>query len=119
MRARSNSILMRLLITSTSLAAVTLFITLFLPLAPSAEPLPSGSVPLQITTTTSMVTDLVKRVGGEHVVVQGLMGAGVDPHLYKASAGDISKLQRATVVFYSGLFLEGKMQEIFQRLAHT
>jgi manganese/zinc/iron transport system substrate-binding protein len=85
----------------------------------ASGPLPSGSSPIQITTTTSMVTDLVKRVGGEHVAVQGLMGAGVDPHLYKASAGDISKLQRATVVFYSGLFLEGKMQEVFQRLAHT
>ena len=38
-----------------------------------------------IVTTTSMITDLVKNIGGDKVVVEGLMGAGVDPHLYKVS----------------------------------
>jgi len=85
----------------------------------AGEPAAGAVGPLQITTTTSMVTDLVKRVGADKVAVQGLMGAGVDPHLYKASAGDITKLQRATVIFYSGLMLEGKLQDVFARLART
>lgn len=63
-----------------------------------------------------MVADLAKSVGGERVIVQGLMGAGVDPHLYKATASDVSKLQQADVIFYSGLMLEGKMQELFDKL---
>ena len=71
------------------------------------------------TATTSMVTDLVKTVGGERVKVLGLMGAGVDPHLYKASASDITKLQRAEVIFYSGLLLEGKLQDVFAKMART
>src|SRR5262245_55062165 len=72
---------------------------------------------IRITTTTSMVTDLVKNVGGEQVEVAGLMGPGVDPHLYKAAASDITKLQRADVIFYSGLLLEGKLQDMFAKLA--
>ena len=51
--------------------------------------------------------------------VEGLMGAGVDPHLYKASASDAQKLQRADVIFYSGLLLEGKMQDVLTKLART
>lgn len=72
---------------------------------------------IRAVTTTSMVTDLVRQVGGERVAVEGLMGPGVDPHLYKPSASDIIKLQRADVIFYNGLVLEGKMTDIFTRLA--
>ncbi|PAW85180.1 MAG: ABC transporter substrate-binding protein [Pedosphaera sp. Tous-C6FEB] len=74
---------------------------------------------IRVTTTTSMVTDLVKQVGGDRVEVSGLMGAGVDPHLYKATATDVSKLQQAEVIFYNGLVLEGKMTDIFAKLART
>jgi len=74
---------------------------------------------IKVTATTSMVTDLVKNVGGERVEVLGLMGAGVDPHLYKASASDITKLQRAEVIFYNGLLLEGKLQDVFAKMART
>lgn len=66
--------------------------------------------------TTTLVGDLVRQVGGDRVDVDCLMGPGVDPHLYKASAGDVSRLGRASVVFYSGLLLEGRMEEIFKRL---
>lgn len=71
---------------------------------------------LNIVTTTTMITDLVKNIGGEVVNVQGLMGAGVDPHLYKASAGDVAKLANADVVFYNGLHLEGKLIEVFEQM---
>jgi manganese/zinc/iron transport system substrate-binding protein len=74
---------------------------------------------LQITATTSMVADLVKAVGGDRVHVQALMGPGVDPHLYKATASDVTKLQRADVIFYSGLMLEGKMQELFTQMSRA
>ena len=74
---------------------------------------------IQVVTTTTMVSDLVKQVGGDKVEVQGLMGPGVDPHLYKALASDITKLQGADVIFYSGLLLEGKMQDVFAKMART
>jgi manganese/zinc/iron transport system substrate-binding protein len=66
--------------------------------------------------TTSIVADLVRTIGGDRVAVEALMGPGVDPHLYKASARDVTRLGRAEVLFYSGLLLEGRMEDIFQRL---
>lgn len=80
---------------------------------------PAGDRKLKVVATTTMVTDLVKQIGGDRVEVEGLMGAGVDPHLYKPSASDISKLQRADVIFYNGLLLEGKMQDVFAKMART
>ena len=69
-----------------------------------------------IVTTTSMITDLVQNIGGDKVSVQGLMGAGVDPHLYKASEGDVSKLSNADMILYSGLHLEGKLVDVFEKM---
>ncbi|MFD0960394.1 metal ABC transporter solute-binding protein, Zn/Mn family [Paenibacillus chungangensis] len=71
---------------------------------------------LKITTTTGMIADTVANVGGVHVEVEGLMGPGIDPHLFKASQGDVRKLDGADLIFYNGLHLEGKMGEIFERL---
>ena len=70
----------------------------------------------QVVTTTTMITDLVKNIGGDLVEVNGLMGAGVDPHLYKASAGDVTKLSKADIIFYNGLHLEGKLVEVFEKM---
>ena len=71
---------------------------------------------LNIVTTTTMITDLVKNIGGDYINVQGLMGSGVDPHLYKASEGDVSKLVNADIIFYNGLHLEGKLVEVFEKM---
>ncbi|MDD7887155.1 metal ABC transporter solute-binding protein, Zn/Mn family [Flavivirga sp. 57AJ16] len=71
---------------------------------------------LNVVTTTTMITDLVKHIGGEHINLQGLMGSGVDPHLYKASEGDVTKLANADIIFYNGLHLEGKLVEVFEKM---
>ena len=69
-----------------------------------------------ITTTTNVITDLVENIGGDHVSVTGLMGPGVDPHLYRPSASDVKALQNADIIFYNGLDLEGKMGDIFVKI---
>ncbi|WP_179349830.1 metal ABC transporter solute-binding protein, Zn/Mn family [Winogradskyella pacifica] len=71
---------------------------------------------LNIVTTTTMITDLVENIGGDMINIQGLMGSGVDPHLYKASEGDVSKLVNADIIFYSGLHLEGKLVEVLEKM---
>lgn len=73
---------------------------------------------LNVVTTTTMITDLVNNIGGDLINVQGLMGSGVDPHLYKASEGDVTKLVNADIIFYGGLHLEGKLVEVFEKMAH-
>jgi manganese/zinc/iron transport system substrate-binding protein len=75
--------------------------------------------PLTVTTTTGMIADLVQNIGGERVVATPLMGPGVDPHLYKPSAGDIRKLEDADIIFYNGLELEGRMTDILVKIARS
>lgn len=71
---------------------------------------------INIVATTGMIADMVSVIGGDNVQVRGLMGPGVDPHLYKASAGDVALLSKADLIFYNGLHLEGKMTEIFEQM---
>ena len=66
--------------------------------------------------TTGMIGWLVGAVGGERVAVDALMGPGVDPHLYKATASDVRKLGEADVVFYNGLHLEAAMGEVLEEM---
>ncbi|MCT4584684.1 MAG: zinc ABC transporter substrate-binding protein [Peptostreptococcaceae bacterium] len=71
---------------------------------------------LKIVATTTMLRDLVLEIGKDKVDVEGLMGYGIDPHLYKASAGDVDKMSKADIIIYNGLHLEGKMAEIFESM---
>jgi manganese/zinc/iron transport system substrate-binding protein len=71
---------------------------------------------VRVVTTTNFITDLARRVGGDRVQVTGLMGPGVDPHLYKASARDVRTLRQGDLVLYGGLDLEGKMDDVFEEL---
>ncbi len=72
---------------------------------------------LQVVATTGMVADVVREVGGESVEVKGLMGPGVDPHLYRQTRSDITALSRADAVFWNGLYLEAQLEEFLNRLA--
>lgn len=74
---------------------------------------------IKIVTTTQMIKDVVENIGGDKVEVISLMGPGVDPHLYKATQGDLEKLSHADIIFYNGLHLEGKMQNVFERMSKT
>jgi manganese/zinc/iron transport system substrate-binding protein len=79
---------------------------------------PPSSVPdgkLPVVTTTTMITDMVKDIGGDRVHLMPLMGPGVDPHLYKPSADDARKLREAKVTFYNGLMLEGRLGDLFEK----
>ena len=78
-----------------------------------------AAAPIRITTTTGMIADLAENIGGDRVEVVSLMGPGVDPHLYKPSAGDIRRLEEADVIFYNGLELEGRMTDILVKIARA
>lgn len=69
-----------------------------------------------ILATTGIIGDAVKNIVGDSAEVISLMGPGVDPHLYKVSQGDLSKLMKADLIFYNGLHLEGKMGEVLANL---
>jgi manganese/zinc/iron transport system substrate-binding protein len=69
-----------------------------------------------IVTTIGMLADAVNQIVGDSATVQALMGTGVDPHLYKATQGDLQLLTDADIVIYNGLHLEGKMGEVLEKL---
>jgi len=72
---------------------------------------------IHIVATTGMIGDALQSSLDSHFVIHVLMKPGVDPHLYKATAGDISLLLNADVIVYNGLHLEGKMSEILSKLS--
>ena len=76
-----------------------------------------GGRPLRVVATTGQITDAVRRVGGNRVEVHGLMGPGVDPHLYRASESDITRLEAADAVFWNGLHLEAGVSGVLARIS--
>jgi manganese/zinc/iron transport system substrate-binding protein len=81
----------------------------------SGGPPPFDGPPARAVCTTTIVADVVQRVGGDRVTVQTLMGPGVDPHKYLPAPSDRAKLEQAHLVFYNGLHLEGKMVDTFEK----
>ncbi|MEX0585236.1 MAG: zinc ABC transporter substrate-binding protein, partial [Pirellulales bacterium] len=69
----------------------------------------------KIVTTTAMVTDIVRQVSGDRANVEGLMGTGVDPHLFRPATSDHAKLYAADIIFYSGLMLEGGLDAVLKK----
>jgi manganese/zinc/iron transport system substrate-binding protein len=72
----------------------------------------------QVVCTTGIIGDACQELlkGVDSIKVISLMGPGVDPHLYKATQGDIKKLMRADLIVYNGLHLEGKMTDLFDKM---
>ncbi len=78
-----------------------------------SEPVRTGDARLRVVTTTNILADLARNIGGDRISVYALMGPGVDPHLFKASARDVTRMAEADVIVYNGFFLEGKMNDVF------
>jgi manganese/zinc/iron transport system substrate-binding protein len=85
----------------------------------SGESAPDADGTLHVVATTGMIGDAVEVIAGEHVDVYTMMGPGVDPHLYKATKGDLDKLDNADVILYNGLYLEAKLGQLLKRMGST
>ena len=88
-------------------------------------PVQAGGVPdpqeiasrrIRAVVTIGQIADVVRNVAGDRVDLVGLMGPGIDPHLYRASEGDVVSLAEADIVFYNGLHLEAKMADVFEKM---
>ncbi len=71
---------------------------------------------INVVATIGQIADVAQIVGGERVEAIGLMGPGTDPHLYRASEGDVRRLSEADVIFYNGLALEARMGDILAQM---
>ncbi len=79
-------------------------------------PVPANDAKPRILCTIGMLSDVVRRIGGDVVEVEGLLGEGVDPHMFKPSASDVKRIKAADAILYSGFYLEGKLQGTFENL---
>ena len=103
--------------TLRSLALAALSLTVIAWLGPShAQPTAPDSEPITVVATVGMVADVVREVGGPCVQVTTLMGPGIDPHLYRASARDVDRLSAAELIVYNGFNLEGQLGDVLGRL---
>lgn len=82
-------------------------------------PPPRQSSKPYIVATTTLLADAIKNIVKDSAEVVSIMGPGVDPHLYKASLGDLRNFIDADFIFYQGLHLEGKMGEVLEKLGRT
>lgn len=101
-------------------AAVVLLLVPLLPLpaaAQAAPDAPADTTPIEIVATVGMIGDVAEAVAGACARVTTLMGPGTDPHLYRASAGDVQALQRADLILYGGLGLEGRLADVLESFA--
>lgn len=89
------------------------------PASSAADRVNDGLESYTVVCTVGMIRDMVDNVAGERARVEGIIGAGVDPHLYKPTRSDVVALDAADVVFYNGLRLEGKMTDVLVRVAST
>lgn len=87
--------------------------------AGESSEIPIGERQVNVVATTGMIGDVIENVGGERVSVITLMGPGVDPHLYAASEGDVTRLREADIVFYNGLHLEAQMANVLDRMGES
>lgn len=85
----------------------------------AAWPARAAGAPLRVLATTAMIGDLARRIGGERIRLDVLMGEGVDPHLYKPTREDVAKLLASDLVLFNGLLLEGKMADAFGRVSRA
>lgn len=99
-------------------AALTSAVALVLAACGGADDAPTTSAPadpqpeapaaaaLEVVATTSILGDLVANLLGDDGTVRVLMGPGVDPHGYEASAADAAAMRDADLVIANGLLLE-------------
>lgn len=76
----------------------------------------NGDEQLYVISTTTWLHDAVSRIGGDHVEAESLMGPGIDPHAYVASEGDVTRMERADIIFFNGHFLEGAMSDVLNQI---
>ncbi|CAI8041829.1 Manganese-binding lipoprotein MntA, partial [Geodia barretti] len=73
---------------------------------------------ISVVTTSNILADWVRAVGGNRVDVFSLLPANADPHTYQPGAQDIARIADADLVFSIGLQLEGGwLEELIENAA--
>lgn len=85
-------------------------------LTPSPTPQEKGE-PLRVAATTTIVGDVVARVGGDAIQLTVLLPPGADPHTYEPRPADLAAIAQAHVLFVNGLGLEEFLERTLRNVA--
>jgi manganese/zinc/iron transport system substrate-binding protein len=77
----------------------------------------SSAKKLNVVATTGQIHDALINIGGDAINLTGLLGPGVDPHLYVPTESDVTTFGEADVIFYNGLHLEAQMARVLEQMA--
>ncbi|AVR05610.1 metal ABC transporter substrate-binding protein [Pluralibacter gergoviae] len=69
---------------------------------------------LNVVSSFSVLGDITRQVGGEHVHVDSLVAPDGDPHTFEPSPKDSALLSKADVVVVNGLGLEGWLDRLIK-----
>jgi manganese/zinc/iron transport system substrate-binding protein len=72
---------------------------------------------LNVVATTGQIHDALLNIAGDAVNLKGMLGPGVDPHLYVPTESDVTTLGQANVIFYNGLHLEAQMVRVMTQMS--
>lgn len=67
---------------------------------------PSAGSSIQVSTTTTVLADLVRRVGGDRVEVRSMVPKGGEVHTFDPSPQDVARLTEADLIVANGLGLD-------------
>lgn len=68
--------------------------------------------PIRVVSLSTVLTDVARNVGGDHVQVAGIVKPGIDPHEFEPSPGDIQQIEKADLVLASGKGIEGYLAKL-------
>ena len=68
--------------------------------------------PIPVVATFSILGDMVKRIGGEHVAVTTLVGPDGDTHVYRPTPADARAVSEAKLLVVNGLQFEGWLDRL-------
>ncbi|WHO72569.1 metal ABC transporter solute-binding protein, Zn/Mn family [Rhizobium sp. BT03] len=89
-----------------------LLLSAAIPALMTLSAVPASAETLKVVASFTVLADVVKQVGGDHVKVTSLVGPNGDPHEFEPSPVDAKNLNAAQVTFVSGEGLEGWMDRL-------
>ncbi|MEM7128200.1 MAG: zinc ABC transporter substrate-binding protein [Chloroflexota bacterium] len=71
---------------------------------------------LNVVATTGQIADALANIGGDAIDLTGLLGPGVDPHLYVPTESNVATFSNANLIVYNGLHLEAQMLRVLEQM---
>jgi ABC-type Zn uptake system ZnuABC Zn-binding protein ZnuA len=74
------------------------------------SPPPSGAIP--VVATTTVLADIVGRVGREHITITSLVPKGGEVHTFDPSPQDVTRVEAASLIVANGLGLDDWLAQL-------